>query len=196
MKSQPDSPNFSKKSIYPTDKQSVRTTFKLNEDNLRTIDELSSRYEMKPKEIFELLCSENEMVKQAIAILKPKMESIRGDYVRRTFVISKSTKNKLNQLAKLHNLKRDSLVNLLLYYYKKLFEKLEERDQKGEIEALKLLTKLEKQILKTEEQLKKKLSEQHPILYRFGYIAISIDNLIDDIRQKIETGEPINYEEF
>ncbi|MEX2437318.1 MAG: hypothetical protein WD509_01935 [Candidatus Paceibacterota bacterium] len=192
MNNLPNRPKFSNKSINPVGKQSVRTTFKLHKENLRAMEEFSSRYEMKPKEVFDLLCTDEDITQQAITAYKPLMEKMSGDYVRKTYVISKSSKNKLNKLTRQHNLNRDTIVNVLLYYYKQTYEKLEEREKQGEIEAQKIISEFEEQVLNTEKHLKKLLSEDNPIIQRFGYIAILTMNLVDAIHEKIENCEPID----
>ena len=96
--------------VSQTDKQSVRTTFKLSDSSNNAIDWLIKKNNLKPKEIFDLMCSNENFVDVAIKTAKENPEVISTKQTRKTFVISRGVLRLLNRYSKEQELSRDVIV--------------------------------------------------------------------------------------
>lgn len=179
-----------------TGNQSVRTTFKIHENSLKAMDWLQSKYQIKSKDLFDFICSDDLMVPQLLNPLKDKYENRSGHFIRKTYVISKKTKHKLNKASYSINIKRDTVVNILIDFCKIYLENTEEKEIEAEKNVQVILNEYERITLDTERKLKELLSKDNPILYRFNSIALSVENLAGAVKYKIEDGVPIDPDEL
>ena len=72
-----------------SEKQSVRTTFKLSENCINAIDWLLKTNNLKPKELFDIICSNKDLPNLAAEVAKKDDKNISENYTRKTYVISK-----------------------------------------------------------------------------------------------------------
>ena len=118
--------------VSQTDKQSVRTTFKLSNSSNNAMDWLIKKNNLKPKEIFDLMCSNESFVDVAIKTAKENPEVISTEQTRKTFVISKGVLRLLNRYSKEHELSRDVIVENLISLFKMLLEMQAEAEKPKE----------------------------------------------------------------
>ena len=126
--------------VSQTDRQSVRTTFKLSDSSNNAIDWLIKKNNLKPKEIFDLMCSNENFVDIAIKTAKENPEAISTKQTRKTFVISRGVLRLLNRYSKEHELSRDVIVENLISLFKMLLEMQAEAEKPKEEEALKIIS--------------------------------------------------------
>ena len=174
-----------------SEKQSARTTFKLSESCTSAIDWLIKRNNLKPKEVFDLMCSDETLIKIAIEAAKSNGKNGSTKQIRKTFVISNRVLRLLNEYSKNYKLSRDLIVEKLILLFKVLLEQLAKREKQQERKALKILSDLEEKAESVEEQLKDLLDNDSPILYRFADVGTVLMKLTDDIESKLSDDVPI-----
>lgn len=179
-----------------SEKQSVRTTFKLSESSNNAIDWLITTNNLKPKELFDLMCSNENLVDFAIEAAQKNGKNCFTKQTRKTFVISKRVLHLLNRYSKRHILSRDSIVENLILLFKALLEKHAEEEKQREEKALTIISDFWSKAESVEEQLKDLLDDDSPILDRFGYVIISLMNLSSAIESKLSDDVPIDPEDM
>ena len=182
--------------VSQTDKQSVRTTFKLSDSSNNAIDWLIKKNNLKPKEIFDLMCSNENFVDVAIKTAKENQEVISTKQTRKTFVISRGVLRLLNRCSESHKISRDVIVENLISLFKMLLEMQAEAEKPKEEEALKIISDFWSKAESHEEQLKALLGDDSPIVDRFGYVIVLLMNLEMAIKSKLSNGTPIDPDDM
>ena len=182
--------------VSQTDKQSVRTTFKLSDSSNDAIDWLIKKNNLKPKEIFDLMCSNENFVDVAIKTAKENQDVISTKQTRKTFVISRGVLRLLNRYSKEHELSRDVIVENLISLFKMLLEMQAEAEKPKEEEALKIISDFWSKAESLEDQLKALLGDDSPILDRFGKVIVVLWNLVQAIESKLSNGTPIDPDDM
>lgn len=182
--------------VAQTDKQSVRTTFKLSDSSNNAIDWLIKTNNLKPKEIFDLMCFNESFVDVAIKNAKENPEVISTKQTRKTFVISRGVLRLLNRYSKEHELSRDVIVENLISLFKMLLEMQAEAEKPKEEEAHKIISDFWEKAESLEDQLKALLGDDSPILDRFGYVIVLLMNLVMAIESKLSDGTPIDPDDM
>ena len=178
--------------VSQTDKQSVRTTFKLSNSSNNAMDWLIKKNNLKPKEIFDLMCSNESFVDVAIKTAKENPEVISTEQTRKTFVISKGVLRLLNRYSKEHELSRDVIVENLISLFKMLLEMQAEAEKPKEEKALKIVSDFWSKAELVEDQLKDLLGDESSIVVRFGYVCVILMNLEMAIKSKLSDDVPID----
>ena len=179
-----------------SEKQSVRTTFKLSENSKNVIERLIRTNNLKPKELFDLICSSDVFVDLAIEAAKKNDESASKKQTRKTFVISKQVLRLLNKHSKQYKLSRDLIVENLILLFKSLSEKHAEEEKQREEKALTIISDFWGKAESVEKQLKDLLSDNNPILFRFGNVIVLLMNLVGAIKSKLSNGVPVDPDEM
>lgn len=183
--------------INLTEKQSVRTTFKLTKKSIDAINWLIEKYDTKPKEIFDIMCSNENLIKTVIEYLTNNNNFNNSNtYIRKTFVISKLALRSLNAYSKKNKIARDLIVDNLIFVFEHLLKKIEENERKQEEKALSIISNFWGEAEKIEKELKTFLEDEHPILTRFSYVIVLLMNLTSAIKSKLEEGIPIDPDDF
>lgn len=179
-----------------SEKQSVRTTFKLSEDCINAIDWLLKTNNLKPKELFDLICSNDDLVNLAAEAAKKDDKNISVKHTRKTFVISKRTLRLLNKKSEEQTLSRDLIVEKLVLLFKALLEKHTEEEKQKEEEALSIISDFWTKAEEIENKLKDLLDDDNPILDRFSIVIVIIMNLVSAIESKLSNDVPIDPDDF
>lgn len=179
-----------------SDKQSVRTTFKLSESSNNAIDWLIKTNNLKPKEVFDLMFSNENLVDFAIEAARKKGKSSSTKQTRKTFVISKRVLRLLNRHSKKHKLSRDLIVESLILVFKTLLEKHAEEEKQEEEEALPIILDFWTKAESVEKQLKDLLEDDNPILDRFGLVIVEIMNLVSAIESKLSNNISVDPDDI
>lgn len=182
--------------VAQTDKQSVRTTFKLSDSSNNAIDWLIKTNNLKPKEIFDLMCFNENFVDVAIKTAKENPEVISTKQTRKTFVISRGVLRLLNRYSKEHELSRDVIVENLISLFKMLLEMQAEAEKPKEEEAHKIIEDFWSKAESLEKQLEDLLGDDSPILDRFGKVIVVLWNLVMAIESKLSDGTPIDPDDM
>lgn len=179
-----------------SEKQSVRTTFKLSESSNNAIDWLISTHGLKPKEMFDLICANEKLVDLAIKEASKDAKSSPQTQTRKTFVISKRVLRTLNKCAREHQVSRDSIVDSLILIFQVLLEKQVKDEKQQEEKALPIISDFWSKAESVEKQLKDLLDDDSPILDRFGYVIVLLMNLVSAIESKLSNGTPIDPDDM
>ena len=175
-----------------SEKQSVRTTFKLNKKSLEALNSLIDAHRLKPKEIFDHICSLDQLIDIAVKSFNKESLPTDKEYIRKTYVISQQDKRLLNRLSKKHGVPRDILVDRLILAYEGILQlhKIKEREQ--EEKAYKIVSEFSQKAGATLKELSDLLDKDSPILERFGTIELLLENLNSAIYEKLEYDKPID----
>lgn len=179
-----------------SEKQSVRTTFKLSENSNNAIEWLIKTNNLKPKEVFDFICSNESLVDVAIQIARKNGESGSTNQTRKTFVISKRVLRLLNKYSEKYKLSRDLIVENLILLFKSLLEKHAEEEKHREKKALTIISDFWSKSESVEKQLKDLLNDDSPILDRFGYVIVLLMNLVSAIESKLSDDVPIDPDDM
>jgi len=179
-----------------SEKRSVRTTFKLSESSINAIDWLIKTNNLKPKELFDLMCSNENLIDFAIETARKNEKSKAVKQTRKTFVISTRVKRMLNKLSKEHELSRDLIFENLILLFKALLEKHSEDEKQKEKKAHTIISDFWTKAETVEQQLKGLLDDDSPILERFGLIVVVVMNLASAIESKLSNDVPIDPDDM
>ncbi|MDY6832128.1 MAG: hypothetical protein SWC96_09880 [Thermodesulfobacteriota bacterium] len=193
-----------KKFIPQPAPQSVRTTFKLQEDNAAALKKLAKEQGITVKDHFDVICNK-AFIDATVKVYSKtpgafnKSWNEEKNLIRKTYVINKSSVALLEKTAKTLHVSRDCLFDALLKFYRYIVAKREEdieKSKENHPKALKLLYELSKRVGKTEEQVKKILDPEDPIYSRIGFVSIVLDNLIFAVENELKDGTPIDPDDF
>lgn len=176
-----------------TKSKSKRTTFKLRSQSLEALDWLSKNLDSSAKDVLELVVTEGEIFNMVIQVAQKEKQKTPKDSVRKSFVISSKALASLNMASKKNNVSRDSILDFLLLGYKNLVKEIQEKERESETAALEIMREFMLEAEKNYfQKLRKVLSDDNPILDRFGAITIIIENLYSAIQAKLDEGTPID----
>lgn len=182
--------------ISLSEKQSVRTTFKLNENCINVIDWLLKTNNLKPKELFDLICSNNDLINLAAEAAKKDDKDISIKQSRKTFVISKRVLRLLNKKSEKYGLSRDLFFENLVSLFKALLEKHTEEEKHKEKKAHSIISDFRTNAETVEKQLKEVLDDGNPILDRFSLVMVVVMNLAGAIESKLSNDIPIDPDDM
>ncbi|WP_136806773.1 hypothetical protein [Desulfosediminicola flagellatus] len=134
-------------------KQSVRATFKLPVDLIELLGVMSGQLGIKQKSVIDQLTQDRLELKRLAKIAKSE-ETRRGAVKQKTFVLSRSTLNAINAIARQHNIPRDVIVEISIKRLVPLIETELEKHHKR-----KVIRKEMREYLMAGERLKKKTRE-------------------------------------
>jgi len=175
-----------------SEKQSVRTTFRLSDSGNNAIDWLIKANNLKPKEVFDIICTNDSLVEIAIEAAKKNKKSGSTNQTRKTVVISKRVLRLLNKLSNDEGLSRDVIVENLILLFKARLEKHSEEEKKKEEKADVIISDFWGKAEAVEKQLKKLLDDDNPILDRFSLVIVVVMNLALAIESKLSDDTPID----
>lgn len=134
-------------------KQSVRATFKLSVDLIELLGVMSGQLGIKQKSVIDQLTQDRLELKRLARIAKSE-ETSRGAVKQKTFVLSRSTLNSINAIARQHNIPRDIIVEISIKRLVPLIETELEKHHKRKIIRGEM-----REYLMAGERLKKKTRE-------------------------------------
>ena len=152
------------------------------EESLEKLNNLTDYYNCSTKEIIDALFDNKSLIDDVTKIFSEMDEKIKIDGVRKTFVISRNTKQRIDEYAKREKVSRDLMVNgMIIGFYISHSKTLENHKW-----AIDKLDAFRDKIDELECELLSKLSMDDPIIYRMGYLYGIIDNLTGDIDSELE----------
>lgn len=134
-------------------KQSVRATFKLPRELIELLGVISGQLGIKQKSLLDQLTEDRAELKR-LAEKTRERESVNGAVRQKTFVISRSTLNTINSIAKQYQVPRDLIVEVSIRRLVPLIEaELAKHHQR------KIICREMREYLLAGEKLKKKTRE-------------------------------------
>lgn len=181
-----------------TEKQSVRTTFRLKEKTYENMALLAKSYKITQKDLLDHMVTgvikwigetpNKNRAKKFTEILKDEKQKI----TRKTQVIGRSSLNIVKKLSKELQISRDVLIELAVILLRTKIEVQQEKHEK----ALELMRNLSSHAEDTHEKLNEFLSKNDPILNRLSTLSLLIDNLFRAIKAEIHRGVPIDPDDI
>jgi len=174
----------------PGAKKSVRTTFKLTKKSLGLVDDLSDYWDVSKKELLDVVAGEVEDVLQE----RPGVASFGGgmreesETQRKTMVVSRGTRNLLNEMAEEHEVARDDLLELGIHLLQLLKEKQTEKHEA----LLQDINDFYQQGRELENKIRDELGTGDPVRDGFSRVMLSLETLIGEMEEAIEAGESID----
>lgn len=177
---------------------SIRVTLRISDDCRNDILWLAEYYNTTQKGVFDRLvrlpfCHDPDFSILISAISETRKEIVK---TRKAQVMSREAHRMLGALAKKHNMARDVLVEVM----SSMVRTIAAADLKPVLEkhkeALKIVNAFLAEANKTEKNLGELLGKNDPIVNRFGYVMVYIENLFVSISREIEEGIPVDPEEF
>ena len=177
--------------------KSTRTTFNLNKKTYEAMNLLCANYGMKQRELIDDIVVHNAysiVATPELLSIIPKGEDNNqsDDYERKTFVLSKTSLKKLNELSKDTGIHRDRLFNVAVWLQ---MVALDDRNAKHQ-KAFEILEGLSHHISDIEKKCAALLGDDDPISQRIGIVAIILDNLLMAIDAELNRGVPIDGDDF
>jgi len=162
-----------------------------------TMSFLCTNYRMKQKEFIDDVVVPNASsvfadpeLREVLSKGQDSKQS--GDYERRTFVLSKTSLKKFNELSKDTGVHRDRLFTIGVSLQKVLLDNRNAKHQK----AFEILEGLSHHISDIEKKCAALLGDDDPIPQRIGIVAIILDNLLMAIEAELNRGVPIDGDDF
>lgn len=184
-----------------------RTTFRITQEANEALDWLAEHYGITLKSLIDILClnipddhktefKENTFLSSVVKHAKDTDFKNLNRSVRRTMVVSNKALKILNGLAKSEQIPRDILVDQGVRLLKGVVEFGKEEEKKKHKKAFEMIDEFYKSADDLSRRLLEMLGDEDPIIQRFGYVTVLIDNLHSAIRAELDKGEPIDPDTF
>lgn len=171
-------------------KRSLRVNFQIPDEAIKALEWITSEYSITQKEVFEIICSDENILKKSKSITAGFSNS---KLKYSTKVISKGALNSLDKFASENNIKRDVILsNALIVLRKSLFDS----KHTNHSEALQLIGEFWSYCEKVEKDISLSLTSNDPIVSRFGIIVTITANLYSSIQAELNKGIKIDPEDF
>lgn len=202
---------------YPTeltDRQSVRTTFRLSKAGSGALKSLAKHHGVTLKDVFDNLCGRILADKYAqdiqdassppkdsflykVARAAKGADAKTTDHsVRKTQVISRGALKVLKDVSKECQIPRDLLVDWSLIAIRQLTKEATRKREKSYKKALKVISDFRSKAYSVEDNLTDVVEPDDTIVARFGRVLTIIENLCSAIESNLEKGTPIDPDDI
>lgn len=184
-----DKMNVKKKS------SAMRTTFRLTEQTIESLNKLSK--DIKMKDLFDafgnILTDKNQWFTNAVVQLA---EGVNTEDLKKcdkkSFAISKKVVKIINELSKKNKIVRDALVNQTITSFDILMKFLKEKDDEKVKQAKKIIYEFWGKAFELEKKISELLGNDHEVTDGVGRIYSYIESFLYEIDEYLETGDPID----
>jgi hypothetical protein len=184
-----------------------RTTFRITQEANEALDWLTEHYGTTLKSLIDILCVSipgdrimelggNTFLSSVVKHAKDTDFKKLNRSVRRTMVVSHKSLKVLNGVAKSAQIPRDILVDKGVLLLKGVVEFGKEEEKKKHEKAFEIINEFYESADDLSRRLLEMLGDEDPIVQRFGYVTVLIDNLHSAIRAELNKGEPIDPDTF
>lgn len=180
-------------------RQSVRTKFKLSRKGIDAKEFIAEHYSISQKEAAGVAVSNFESFLESLddgqaRNLSEKTRSKGGERIRKTHVVSRETKERLEALMLELDASRDDIFERALRFTRTLieFQQKEQIDQHDKM--LPALDELEQKAGEVEALAHGELSKDDPVRREIGSICLILENMLRDIRDEVENKRPLPSE--
>ncbi|MBU4233664.1 MAG: hypothetical protein KJ822_18935 [Proteobacteria bacterium] len=183
-----------------SDRQSVRTTFRLSKQANEALGWLAQQQKVTMKDVLDAsleilgeLSSSPDFSGIAFDIWGIGIpDSNEPRVIRKTLVLTRGTLKRLKLLSEKLSIPRDVLIDKAILYSKKQISDHEEDTKEKHQKVLEPLSSIEYNIV----DVMMLLDEGDPIKSKLGYIACDIANLHQAIKDELEKGIPIDPDDL
>ena len=186
--------------INYTDRQSVRTSFGLTELGIDALKWLTKHHGITAKDVFDKFCQDsfleeiNDMIFSKTRDDQTPASTVKP--VRKTVVISKGALKTLKEFSKKHKISRDGLVEISLILLRLVAVQALKEEKANNPRALEIISEFISQADSVEEKLNEIFKFDSPILKRFSYMMIILEDLERAIESNLKDGTPIDPDDY
>jgi hypothetical protein len=181
-------------------KRSIRTKFKLSKHATEAKEWLADHWEVSQKEAADLVAENIKAIIESDLETRDHFASQAyeqpGDLVRKTHVVSKQTRDRLESMAEELNLTRDQFFDASLRLTKSIILKQHAAQIEKHRSALERLKELHKLGRKVETSLDNELPSDDPVGIGFAGVMHRLEDIIDAIQEEVRSGEPMSSNRF
>jgi len=185
--------------------KSVRTTFTLTKEGNDALTWAVEHFKSKIKSIIDMLCSElqdslenRKGVNWTTSIIEyvKKNDNTSLRNVRKTMVLNEKSLLILNDVAKINQISRDAILDRGIYLIVNTLKDASGLQLKQHEAAKFIIDELYKEAGKKENNLTEILDEDDPILSRFRFVMVRLENLLRTINDELKIGTPIDPDQM
>lgn len=182
-----------------TDRQSVRTTFRLSKEANEALGWLAKQQKVTMKDVLHTsLEGWGEALRLLSSVKSP--ETLGREFpginevreIRKTLVLTRGTLKRLKILSEKYSIPRDILIDQAIMDSKEQITRDREETRRKHQEALELIANLESEASNVEMSLMMILDEEDPIRNHLGSAVNTIMNLHQAIKDELEKGITID----
>jgi hypothetical protein len=170
--------------------QSVRATFRLSENTILAMNIVSNQLGVKQKSLFDHLIADTDALETIARELK-KTKHRNNNGVQKTFVISRKTLSRLEEMADDHMASRDALVEFSIQRLKPVIEQEKRKQESRKRIALKVRASL-----RAQQQLlceaNSQLGEEDPVCEQLSHAVNRLESAYKSIKTFVKKGEKIS----
>lgn len=180
------------------DLQSVRTKFKLSEEALDIKERLSDYFDASQKDVckiaLDLTTSFLDGDDDLIERFSQKASDRPDDLRRKSHVVSRATLNSIEETAEELGLSRDQFLEGALHLVHRLIRYQRQRQIENHEDLLPMVKELRDKAEEVETEVREKTQETDPLRDGIGLIMVSLEQMIADLEDEIEGGEPLSQD--
>jgi hypothetical protein len=169
--------------------QSVRATFKLSEQTIKTINIVAAQLGIRQKSLFDHLMEDAENLR-AVADEIQQIEPVVKKRTFKTYVISRKSLTRLEKVSQTSNASRDILIEYSVQRLMPIIEKEQEKQIKRE-EIIKEFRKLIMQGNKLLEKSEELLDEDDAVFNRLASAIAYNVNAYQHMAEYVKKGEDL-----
>lgn len=178
----------------PHDRQLIRTTFKLSQEALEARAWLAGHHKISMTETLSL----------AAYVIAQLNEELAGFYlaraghrdVRRTLILTKGALGVIEAKAAETGRHRDEILEAALQAFSYTIGETVGAAAELHRQVLPILGRANSALVEAEAEMKAVLEPDDPVLKRFGYAIVVMDNLLGAIEDELEDGTPVDPDDF
>jgi hypothetical protein len=185
--------------------KSVRTTFTLTREGDAALTWAVKHFKSKIKSMVDMLCSElqdslendkgTNWTRSIIEHVK-KSDNPPLRKVRKTMVLSEKSLLILNDVARKNQISRDAILDRGIYLIVSTLKDASGLKLKQHEAAKCVIDQFYEEATKKEKDLTEMLDEDDPILSRFGFVMLTLENLRSAMNDELKTGTPIDPDQM
>ncbi len=172
-----------------TGMQSVRATFRLSRQTIKTINVVASQLGIRQKSLFDHLMEDVENLAAVADEIQPSAEQ-EEERVHKTFVVSKKTLILLEQISRTSRASRDVLIECSVRRLQPVIEKEQEKQEKRKeiAGAFRNLVRKGRELLETAGE---NLDADDPVFEKLLAAVRYSENAHDQIAAYLKKGEDL-----
>ncbi len=181
-------------SLELTGMQSVRATFKLSKRTIQTINVVAAQLGIRQKSLFDHLMEDAEHLR-AVADGIQRIDPDAKERIHKTYVISRKTLTRLEQVCQTSNASRDILIEYSVQRLKPIIA----REQEKQIKRKEIANEFEQLIQQGQQLLEKSsvlLDEEDVVFNRLASAIAYSANAYQHMAEYVKKGEDLEDYSF
>jgi hypothetical protein len=177
-------------------RQSVRTKFKLSREAVAAKEFIAEHFGISQKEAADVAVSNfnsflGSLDEEEMRRLAHKTRSHGREKVRKTHVVSRKTKERLEFLMEKLDASRDEVFEQVLRFMRSLIELQQQNQIDQHKKLLPAIQELEQKAGEVEALAHGELSKDDPLRREIGAICLILENMLSDVRDEVQNNRPL-----